>query len=70
VLLLDHGLSDRRWFARYQRRRDAAHARSLGCHVTRQPDRLVASAGLQAVRVRRLRLGTIYLIEASAGGAR
>jgi ubiquinone/menaquinone biosynthesis C-methylase UbiE len=65
VLLLDHGLSDRRWLARYQQRRDAAHSRSLGCHVNRDPVALVSAAGLHPVRVRRVLLGTHYLIEAT-----
>jgi ubiquinone/menaquinone biosynthesis C-methylase UbiE len=65
VLLLDHGLSHLGWLARYQRRRDAAHARSLGCHVNRDPLALAVTAGLRPVRVRRVLLGTHYLIEAT-----
>ena len=65
VLLLDHGLSHLPWLARYQRRRDPAHARRLGCHVNRDPVALTVTAGLRPVRVRRVLLGTHYLIEAS-----
>lgn len=65
VLLLDHGLSHLRWLARFQQRRDAAHSRSLGCHINRDPLALVRAAGLHPVRVRRVLLGTHYLIEAS-----
>jgi ubiquinone/menaquinone biosynthesis C-methylase UbiE len=66
VLLLDHGISDRAWLARRQRRREPAHLRSLGCHLTRDPLQLVAAAGLRPVRVRRVLFGTFYLIEATA----
>jgi ubiquinone/menaquinone biosynthesis C-methylase UbiE len=67
LLLLEHGLSDRGWLARYQRRRDPAHARSLGCHVNRDPLGLSATAGFDLIRVRRVLLGTHYLIEARPG---
>jgi ubiquinone/menaquinone biosynthesis C-methylase UbiE len=69
VLLLDHGLSDRRWLARRQQRRDSAHARALGCHITRRPDEMVAAAGLQLIRIRRRVFGTFYLIEAAPPGS-
>jgi ubiquinone/menaquinone biosynthesis C-methylase UbiE len=65
VLLLDHGLSDRPWLARRQHRRDARHSRSLGCHLTRQPPLLAATAGLEVVRVRRRVFGTFYQVEAA-----
>jgi ubiquinone/menaquinone biosynthesis C-methylase UbiE len=65
VLLLDHGMSDRRWLAHRQQRRDSAHARALGCHLDRRPDELVAAAGLETIRIRRKVFGTFYLIEAA-----
>jgi ubiquinone/menaquinone biosynthesis C-methylase UbiE len=67
VLLLDHGLSNRRWLARFQHRRDAAHSRPLGCHVVRQPDQLVPAAGMEITRMRRVIFGTFYLIDARPG---
>jgi ubiquinone/menaquinone biosynthesis C-methylase UbiE len=65
LLLLEHGLSHHRWLANYQRRRDPAHALSLGCHVNRDPLSLSAAAGLRATQVRRALFGTHYLIEAN-----
>lgn len=67
VLLLEHGLSHHGWLARYQQRRDPAHARSLGCHINRDPLALATSAGLRPDRVRRVLFGTHYLIEARPG---
>lgn len=66
LLLLEHGLSDRAWLAHRQRRRDAAHARTLGCHVNRDP--LAREAGLRVQQVRRVLFGTHYLIEALPAG--
>jgi ubiquinone/menaquinone biosynthesis C-methylase UbiE len=65
ILLLDHGVSNRPWLARSQQQRDAAHARKLGCHLTRDPHQLALQAGLRPRDVRRVVFGTHYLIEAA-----
>jgi ubiquinone/menaquinone biosynthesis C-methylase UbiE len=65
VLLLEHGLSDRRWLARRQRRRDPVRARNLGCHINREPHQLAIAAGLRLTQLRRVLFGTHYLITAA-----
>jgi ubiquinone/menaquinone biosynthesis C-methylase UbiE len=66
VLLLEHGLSDRPWLRRRQRRRAAEHLARFGCHLDREAFDLVREAGLGLVREERHGFGVLRLIEARA----
>lgn len=67
VLLLEHGRSDRLWLGRWQDRRAAPHARTLGCQWNREPLELVQEAGLEVEQARRWFLGVFHLIVARPG---
>ncbi len=67
ILLVEHGRSDREWLARRQDRRDAAHAKQLGCHWNREPLKLVEEAGLRVGAARRSFFGIFHEIEAAPG---
>lgn len=64
ILLIEHGRSDREWLARWQDRRDEAHAKQLGCHWNREPLRLAQQAGLKVAAARRSFFGMFHEIEA------
>jgi ubiquinone/menaquinone biosynthesis C-methylase UbiE len=65
ILLVEHGRSDREWLARWQDRRDEAHAKQLGCHWNREPLKLVHDAGLKLGAARRSFFGIFHEIEAA-----
>jgi ubiquinone/menaquinone biosynthesis C-methylase UbiE len=67
VLLLEHGRSDRPWLGRWQDRRAAPHASTLGCQWNREPLELVREAGLKVEQARRWLLGVFNLIVARPG---
>jgi ubiquinone/menaquinone biosynthesis C-methylase UbiE len=64
VLLVEHGRSDREWFARFQDRHAADFAKPLGCHWNREPLELLEQAGLKVVTARRNFFGVFHRIEA------
>ena len=53
LLLLEHGRSDRSWLGRFQDRRAASHARTLGCVWNRDPLAMVKQAGLEVLSMER-----------------
>ncbi len=67
ILLLEHGRSDRKSFARWQDRYVDKFARSLGCHWNREPLVMTGDAGLKVVRSRRRFFGIFHQIEAQPG---
>jgi ubiquinone/menaquinone biosynthesis C-methylase UbiE len=65
ILLLEHGHSNRSWFANYQDRHEYQHYEDhAGCRWNQNPIELVEAAGLGVIRVRRSVLGIYYSIEA------
>jgi ubiquinone/menaquinone biosynthesis C-methylase UbiE len=68
ILLLEHGRSRHQWIGRWQDRRTPAHVARIGCHPNRDPLALARRAGLGVVRVRRVFLGIVYMLEAVASG--
>ncbi|MGH7930484.1 MAG: class I SAM-dependent methyltransferase [Candidatus Binatia bacterium] len=67
VLLLEHGRSDRDWFARWQDRHAEQFAKPLGCHWNRKTLELIEDAGLRVVRARQTFFGIFHQIEAEPG---
>ncbi|MBI4490371.1 MAG: isocitrate lyase/phosphoenolpyruvate mutase family protein [Deltaproteobacteria bacterium] len=63
ILLLKHGRSDRKWLAGWQDRRAERHAKPLGCHWNREPQELVAQAGLKLTAARRTFFGIFHILE-------
>lgn len=63
ILLLEHGRSDRKWLAGWQDRRAERHAKPLGCHWNREPQELVAQAGLKLTAARRTFFGIFHILE-------
>ena len=64
ILLLEHGRSDRKWLTAWQDRRAERHAKPLGCHWNREPQDLVAQAGLKLTAARRTFFGIFHILEA------
>ncbi|HEX3034761.1 MAG TPA: class I SAM-dependent methyltransferase [Thermodesulfobacteriota bacterium] len=69
ILLLEHGRSDRRWLGRLQDRWAGRHAKSLGCHMNREPLELVRQAGLKIIRSQQYFFGMFHVIEAAPSGS-
>lgn len=70
LLLMEHGLSRHRWLNRLFHRLDRPWSRfAMGCHLVRDPERMVIDAGLQLVSSRRLFVGAVYQIAVSPGGS-
>lgn len=64
ILLLEHGLSDRRWLRWFQEWRAEKHYRRFGCHLDRRPLDLVVEADLAVRRQERIFFGVFHLVEA------
>jgi ubiquinone/menaquinone biosynthesis C-methylase UbiE len=64
ILLLEHGRSDREWFARFQDRTADRLAKQLGCHWNRESLELVRETGLTVVTAQRSFFGIFHEIEA------
>lgn len=64
LLLLEHGLSDRRWLRWFQERRAEKHYRKAGCHWDRRPFDLVEGADLVVRHRERTFFGVFHLVEA------
>ncbi len=69
ILLLEHGRSDRPRLGRYQDRRAAKHAQVLSCNWNREPQELVAQAGLRIKNASRSFFGVFHLMEVEPNGA-
>ena len=69
ILLLEHGRSDRPRLGRYQDRRAAKHAQVLSCNWNREPQELVAQAGLRIKNASRSFFGVFHLLEVEPNGA-
>ncbi len=69
ILLLEHGRSDRPRLGRYQDRRAAKHAQVLSCNWNREPQELVAQAGLRIKSAQRSFFGIFHLLEVEPNGA-
>jgi ubiquinone/menaquinone biosynthesis C-methylase UbiE len=65
ILLLEHGLSDRKRIARWQHRHAPRHARHLGCFWNRNPLEIVSRAGIRIIDARRSIFGIVHVIEAT-----
>jgi ubiquinone/menaquinone biosynthesis C-methylase UbiE len=63
ILLFEHGRCRWDWLARYQDRKAAEHASSLGCEWNRDHIALVQQAKLPLVAVKRRLFGFYYIIE-------
>lgn len=62
ILLLEHGVSDRKWVRNLQERREGRHYESFGCSLLRNHEALVRDAGLKIVRSERRLFGAVYVI--------
>jgi len=69
ILLFEHGRSDRPRLGRYQDRRAAKHAKVLSCNWNREPQELVAQAGLRIKNAKRSFFGVFHLVEVEPNGA-
>jgi len=67
ILLIEHGLSDRNWLARYQHWRADAQAKHLGCNWTREPQELMKAAGFKILSARRHAFGMFHEVIAQPG---
>ncbi len=65
VLLLEHGRSSSRVLAQLQDALDDQWSRRSGCHLSRSPDALVQTAGLEVLKNQRSFFGILHSIEAN-----
>ena len=65
ILLLEHGRSNRGLLGRLQDRWTSRHAKTLGCHMNREPLELVRQAGLKIISSQRYLFGIFHVIEAA-----
>jgi len=70
LLLLEHGLSDRSWLARFQARRAERHFSAMGCRWDRHPPAWVQEAGWYLVTHHRFLLGMGHLMVLRVPGSR
>ncbi|NCO11437.1 class I SAM-dependent methyltransferase [Candidatus Pacearchaeota archaeon] len=67
ILLLEHGISDNSLIKRWQNWRELPHYEKMGCHLTRNPLKIVQDAGLNIKESKRTGIGkSLYLIVARA----
>ncbi len=64
ILLLEHGISNKAFIAKLQRKREHKHYQKIGCSLLRNPEELVRKAGLNINKIERKVLGIIYVIVA------
>ena len=64
ILLLEHGLSNREWLARFQDRHADQFAKPLGCYWNRESQNLAREAGLKILDAQRFFYGIFHVIEA------
>ena len=62
ILLLEHGISNRKLLRRLQYWREDGHLKKVGCYLTRNPIKLVKEAGLDIKESKRSSFGTSYTI--------
>lgn len=64
LLLLEHGRSSFRLWAKWQDFQERKRGDHAGCHENREPLELVRQAGLQPISARRTWFGIVHVIEA------
>lgn len=64
ILLLEHGISNRAFIAKSQRKRESKHYQKIGCSLVRNPEESAKKAGLKIVRIERKIFGIIHVIVA------
>ncbi len=64
ILLLEHGISNTRFFSKFQYWRDAKHHRAgkVGCSLIRNHEEIVKKAGLKIKNIERHLFGIFYVI--------
>lgn len=62
ILLLEHGISNRKFIRKMQERKEKKHYKKLGCTLLRNHEELVKKAGLRIVNIERKFFGIFYLI--------
>lgn len=62
ILLLEHGISNRTFIAKLQRKREFKHYEKIGCSLLRNHEELTRKAGLKIIRIERKLFGIIYMI--------
>ncbi len=62
ILLLEHGISNRDFIERLQKRREQRHYQKIGCSLIRNPEMLIKSAGLKIIKLERFFFGVFYKI--------
>lgn len=62
ILLLEHGISNRAFIAKLQRKREFKHYQKIGCSLLRNHEESAKKAGLKIVRIERKLFGIIYVI--------
>jgi ubiquinone/menaquinone biosynthesis C-methylase UbiE len=64
IFLIEHGISNKGWLARLQRRHEDKHYKRSGCSGIRDHEVLVKKAGLKFVNSERKLKGVLYIIVA------
>ncbi len=64
ILLLEHGKSNNKFIVKWQKWREPKHKMVAGCHLLRNPLKLVNEGGLEITKHKRNFFGIIYIIEA------
>lgn len=62
ILLLEHGISDYGFAAKFQKKREKKHYQKVGCSLLRDHFELAGKAGLKIARKERKLFGIIYVI--------
>ncbi len=64
IILLEHGISNNRFFSKFQRWRENRHYEGFKCSLIRNHEEIVKKAGLKIEKIERHLLGIFYLIVA------
>lgn len=62
ILLLEHGISNRKFIRKMQKRKEEKHYKNLGCTLLRNHEEIVKKAGLRIVNIERKFFGIFYVI--------